>query len=208
MRALILGYPLPNLAFDNHTFLNAPSFFDFDALVADPASLSRSLEEVIGQQVEHTTFLNQPIANGPSSPLAVGLADHLLRRRTETARLLGRGGLVVCFLRPNVIHSAVPGFSGCDRYYWLPAPAGLIYGADHLVAGEGHEVVIEDPGHPFARYIDEQRPYLRYHAYLADERIPHFATFGHVFARSVGGAAVGVEMQAGGCGDAGRCSSR
>ncbi|MFQ5878573.1 MAG: hypothetical protein ACE5IZ_00135 [Dehalococcoidia bacterium] len=198
MRALILGYPLPNPAFDNYTFLNAPALFDYDAVVADPLSVSRVVEEVVGQVADHATYADQPIVNGPTSPVAVGLADQLLRRREETARLLGRGGLLVSFLRPNVVHAGVAGFAGCDRYCWLPAPSGLIYGSGQLMAGEGHAVVITDPAHPFARYIDEQRPFLRYHAYLADDRVPHFASFGRVFARSTGGAAVGVELAAGG----------
>lgn len=198
MRTLILGYPLPNPSFDNYTFLNAPAFFDYDAVVADPAGVTRVVKEVLGQAAVHVTYLDQPVVNGPSSPAAVGLADQLLRRREETARLLGRGGLVVCFLRPNVVHGGVAGFPGCDRYSWLPAPSGLIYGDGHLPAGEGHGLVVTAPAHPFARYIEEQRPFLRYDAYLADDRVPGFAAFGSVFARSVGGAAVGVELAAGG----------
>jgi hypothetical protein len=92
----------------------------------------------------------------------------------------------------------VAGFPGCDRYYWLPAPSGVIYGGNYLLPGEGHQAVITDPAHPFAPYFDEQISNLRYHAYWADERLPHFATYGRVFARSIGGAAVGVDFEVGG----------
>ncbi len=198
MRVLVIGYPLPNANFDNYSFVSAPSFFDYDAIVVDPANITRVVDDALKQVEELNTFNSQPVVNAPTTPVGVGLAEQLLRRIDETSRFLAKGGLVVCFLRPNMPHTGVIGFPGCDRYYWLPAPSGVIYGATQLVPGEGFQSAITDPAHPFARYFESQRSAVRYHAYWVDDRVPHFAVFGRVFARSVGGAALGVEFKIGG----------
>lgn len=194
MRVLSLSFALPNPSVDNYSFASAPSFFDYDAAVVDPAALSRLIEEIADQSAEHASNAGEPLVNGATSPVAVGLADMLRRRQTETARLLARGGAVVCFAYPDVYHHRVVGFTGCDRYYWLPAPAGLQYREPHLLPGEGSTVIPTDHEHPFAAYVDAFRDRLAYRAYFSDA-IPGFDGFGRVFARSTGGAAVGVELR-------------
>lgn len=195
MKVLSLGFALPNPSIDNYSFASAPSFFDYDAVVVDPAALSRLIEEIADQAADHSSSAGEPLVNGATSPVAVGLADMLRRRQTETSRLLAKGGAIVCFAYPDVYHHRVVGFTGCDRYYWLPAPAGLQYREPHLLPGEGTAVVITDHEHPFAAYVDAFRDRLAYRAYFSDA-IPGFEGFGRVFARSVGGAAVGVELRA------------
>lgn len=197
MRLLALGYPLPNAQIDNYPFLTAPSFFDYDAICVDPAALSRAIEEVVDGRGDYATRDGQPLTAGPSGPHSVSLADMLQLRREEVLRLLARGQCVVCFLYPNVVHQRVSGFPGCDRYYWLPAPPGLLYRGPHLLAGYGRSVVPTDYDHPFAAYIEQFRSKLVYRAYFTDD-IPQFGSFARVFARSIGGAAVGVEVRAGG----------
>jgi hypothetical protein len=194
MRVLVIGFPLPDPQIDNYNFLSAPSFFDYDALVVDTASVSRAIEEVVDQSQERLTYAEQPVVNGPASPLAVGLADALRRRQDETQRLLARGHLVVCFAYPDVPHPRVTGFPGCHRYYWLPAPAGLTYAPPHLMPGEGAEVLSTETDHPFAPYIDRFRTNLLYRAYFSEGDLGPGA---RVFARSAGGAAVGVELAVG-----------
>jgi hypothetical protein len=191
MRVLVIGFPLPDPQIDNYNFLSAPSFFDYDALVVDMASVSRTIEEVVDQSQERLTYAEQPVVNGPTSPLAVGLADALRRRQEETQRLLARGRLVVCFAYPDVPHPRVTGFPGCHRYYWLPASAGLTYAPPHLMPGEGTEVLSTETDHPFAPYIDRFRTNLLYRAYFSEGGLGPGA---RVFARSAGGAAVGVEL--------------
>jgi hypothetical protein len=127
--------------------------------------------------------------------VAVGLADALRRRQEETRRLLARGHLVVCFAYPDAPHPQVTGFPGCHRYYWLPAPAGLTYGPPHLMPGEGTDVQPKEADHPFAPYVDQFRANLLYRAYFGEGALGPGA---HVFARSAGGAAVGVELAVGG----------
>ena len=194
MRVLVIGFPLPDPQIDNYNFLSAPSFFDYDALVVDTASVSRTIEEVADQSQERLTYAEQPVVNGPTSPVSVGLADALRRRQEETQRLLARGRLVVCFAHPDVPHPRVAGFPGCHRYYWLPAPASLAYAPPQLMPGEGTEVLSTEADHPFAPYIDRFRANLLYHAYFSEGGLGPGA---RVFARSAGGAAVGVELAVG-----------
>jgi hypothetical protein len=196
MRILSLGYPLPNPQVDNYSFASAPCFFDYDAVVADPEALSRLIEEVVDQTAEHATAESQPVVNGATGPLATGLAHLLLRRQTETARLLANGRCVVCLIRPDVVHHRVAGFSGCNRYFWLPAPPGLQYREPHLMPGSGQGALVTDHDHPFATYVENFRARLAYSAYFS-EGIPGFAGFGRVFARSAGGAAIGVDLRVG-----------
>ena len=188
MRILSLGFPMPGPQVDSHTFANAPTFFDYDAMVVDPRALSQLIEEVVAGEEAHTTRSREPVANIATEPGAVSFADLLRDRRDETTRLLARGGLVVCFAYPNSTHEGVTGFSGCDRYFWLPAPPGLEYREPVLRRGTGTEIFPTEHDHPFAPYVDQFRGRLAYHAYFADD------TPGWVFARSAGGVAVGIEL--------------
>lgn len=193
MRILSLGFPMPGPQVDNHSFASAPVFFDYDAIVVNPQALSQLIEEVVAGSKEHTTRSRERVVNAPTEPDVVGLADLLRDRRDETARLLARGGLVVCFAYPNVVHHRVAGFTGCDRYFWLPAPPGLQYREPVLRRGVGSEIMPLEHDHPFGPFIHQFRTKLAYQAYFADDA-PGFAAAARVFARSAGGAAIAVEL--------------
>lgn len=197
MRFLSLGFALPGPRVDNYSFASAPSFFDYDAIFVDPAALSRLIEALVDGEEQHATHFEEPVGNGLTTADKVGLADLLRQRQDETARLLAAGRAVICFAYPDVPHPRVAGFTGCDRYFWLPAPSGMQYREPHLLPAEGTEVVVSDPAHPFAPYIQESRRYTGYRAHFAEDP-PGFARFARVFARSPGGAAVGVQLRAGG----------
>ena len=64
MRVLVIGFPLPDPQIDNYNFLSAPSFFDYDALVVDTASVSRTIEEVVDQSQERPPTLSNPWSTG------------------------------------------------------------------------------------------------------------------------------------------------
>lgn len=193
MRILSLGFPLPGPAIDNHTLATAPTFFDYGAVIVDPRALSQLIEEVVDDSAEHTTRSGEQVINASDSPNAVSLAQLLRDRLDETARLLARGGLVVCFVYPNVIHNRVAGLPDCDRYYWLPAAPGLGYREPFLRRGFGSQLGPAEVGHPFTPFVAQFGSRLTYHAYFADD-VPGFAEVGRVFARSAGGAAVGVDL--------------
>src|SRR3972149_2318500 len=164
MRALVLGFPLPDPQIDNYNFLSAPSFFDYDALVVDTASVSRAIEEVVRQSQERLTYTDEPVVTGAAAPVAGRVAY------------------------PGVPRPKLAGLPGCPRYFCRPAPAGLSYGPPHLMPGEGTDVRSTETDHPFAPYVDQFRANLLYRAYFGEGALGPGA---RVFARSAGGAAIG-----------------
>jgi len=197
MRTLIIGIPLPHLTFDNYSLLSAPCLFDYPRMVVEMAEASRAVEEIIEGSAEHRTLDGERVLNGPSAPGTLGLADLLRRRRLEAERFFVRGGVAICFAYPDVALPGVAGLPDWRRCDWLPEPGGLRY-REQLVGGYGKlGVEIEDSGHPFAAYVETFGSRLAYRAYLADGALAG-VDGASVFARSAGGAAVGVELPVGG----------
>jgi hypothetical protein len=179
-RILSLGFPLPGVRVDNYNFCSAPSFFDYDALVVDPAALSRLIEGVIDGSVAATTFGGTVVRNSVAQPGEAALGEVLLRRRDETRRLLERGGVVVFFGHVPQVHPAIDGIDPIDDLYWLGNRA------PQLVAGDGTQAEICDFQHAMAPFVLGQLANLQYRAHLrAGER---------AFARSYGGAAIGADL--------------
>lgn len=198
MRILSLGCSLPDSQIDNYDWGSAPSFFDYDAMVVDPAAgVSRFIESVVQAGAPNLTYAEEPIEDGATTALNVGLADLLRRRQEETERLLAKRGLVVCFAYPDVPHTRVSGFTGCHRYYWLPAPAGSDYGATYLRLAHGSSVRVTDYEHPFADYLERQNSNVLYRVRFA-EGANGFGSGARVIARSPGGAAIGLDLEVGG----------
>jgi hypothetical protein len=104
--------------------------------------------------------------------------------------------MAVCFAHPCAAHGGVAGMPDCDRYCWLPAPEGLAYREPLLRRGYGAQIAPAEQEHPFAAVVERFRTRLAYQAYF-DEQTPGFAGSGCVFARSAGGAAIGVELRLG-----------
>lgn len=196
MRILVIGFPLPNVQIDNYSFIHAPSFYDYDGVVVEAASVSKVIEEVLTRSEEHRTFADEPVLNEPSGPFVTGLADHLQRRRDETERLLAAGKMLVVFTRPNVPHSHILGLPGYDRYAWLPAPPGVSYRPPHLLPADGRGVSLVDSAHPLAQLVGKFQNWFTYRACFS-ERFPAFPEHGRVLMRSPGGAAIGIELRVG-----------
>ncbi len=202
MNALVLGIPLPHITFDNYSFLSAPSLFDYDRIIVDMSAVSEAVDQARDGSPEHRTHSGQTVVNGPSSTRTFSLAELLRLRRLEAERALARGGTVICLAYPDVAHEGIAGLPGWRRYDWLPAPEGFSY-AEHLLAGFGKPgVEIANAEHPFAPYVKAFGVRLAFRAYvleqadveLGEEGFPQYA---RVFARSPGGAAVGVELEVG-----------
>lgn len=195
-RTLVLGLPLPHLSFDNYSFLSAPSLFDHDRTTVEMAALSEAVQQVVEGSQEHRTFGGQAVVNGPSGPNALSLAQLLRLRRLEAERLLARGGVIVCFACADAPHDGIEGLPSWRLYDWLPAPQGFAF-AEHLLPGYGKlGVQVVDEEHAFVPYVEQFGVRLAYRAYVSEEAAG-FAEHGRVFARSPGGAAVGVELRAG-----------
>jgi hypothetical protein len=194
MRTLIVGLSLPDVDFDNHSFLNAPSFAEYQQLVVDTAAVSRAVADVVNGAAAHTTYGGQAIVNGDASAHAFSLRALLDMRRRETEWLVSHGGLVVLLAYPEVAQADVAG-GPWRSYDWLPAPESFSYETD-LLAGFGRPgAVLVDAEHPFAPYIQQLAPHVAYRVYL-NETGPA-ARDAHVFARSSGGQAIGFELPIG-----------
>ena len=116
MRILSIGFPLPNMAVDNYNPLTAPSYNDYDALIVDPASVTKAAKDLAEEGTEFEAFDGRPIINAPTTASAVSAHDQFRRRADETRRLLDTGGLVVVFARPDAVQGGILGFEGLDRY--------------------------------------------------------------------------------------------
>ncbi|MDP6605299.1 MAG: hypothetical protein QF664_03420 [Dehalococcoidia bacterium] len=196
MRMLSLSHPLPHRQLDNYSIFTAPTIFDYDAIIVDPAAMLATIAEAADATAEHLTHADVAVVNGETTEAGTGLAELLRRRRDEFARALDRGAVVAVFTSPQATINSVSGFSGCDRYFFLPAPAGLGWNPALLRGGEGTAAIVHNHAHTFAPVIDVLRPDLLYRAYF-DDRVPGFAQAASVFARSPGGAPLGVEFAVG-----------
>ena len=193
MRVLAIGHALPNPAVDNRSIFDAPTLFDYEAILIDLEAVQQSIREAALATAEHRTSAGVPVVNGESIGGASGLAELLNRRRDEMTRALERGAVVACYLHPTSLLTEVAGMSGLDRYFLLPAPAGMGWDAETVRGGEGRTAAIVDHAHPFAAVVEETRRRLHYRAYLND-RAPGVAEHARVFARSAGGAPVGAQI--------------
>lgn len=192
MRILSLGCPLSDSQIDNYDWASAPSFYDYDAVIVDPAeAVSKLVEGIVQQGQSYATYNSEPVLDGPTTAEAVGLADLLQRRRRETERFLARGGLLVVMTHPDVAHRGVSGYGGAHRYYWLPAPVDADYGPRFLEPAAGTHVAPTDYLHPFADYLESMRAGVSYRASLAE---PGFGAATKVIGRSPGGAAIAAEV--------------
>ncbi len=198
MRLLSLGYGLPDSQIDNHNWANAPAFFDYDAVIVDPArAVSNFITELTQSGETYVTFSDEPVLDGPTTDAAVGLADLLRQRRGETERMLAKGGLIICFAYPDVPHPKVSGFTGCHRYYWLPAPLDSDYGPAYLQPATGKHVSGSDYENPYADFLELVRDNVSYRAFLT-EGAAGFGQSLRVLGRSPGGAPIAAEIAVGG----------
>lgn len=194
MRVLAIGFALPNVAVDNYNPLTAPSYNDYDVLFIDPASIDRTVREVLSGEKEYNAMDGRPVINAPTSASTVSIADQLRRRLDETRRLLDDGGLVVVIGRPDGVQSGVLGFEGCDRYHWLPAPGGLSWGQPYLKPAEGKTVRIVSEDHPFSAFFREHRKEIAYRA-VFDDRHQEVRRVGKTIATGGAGVPTAVEFQ-------------
>ncbi|HEY7802391.1 MAG TPA: hypothetical protein VIE40_06935, partial [Dehalococcoidia bacterium] len=219
-RILSLGFPLPGPLVDNFNFLTAPAFFDYDAIVVDPAALSLLIEGVLDGSVDVESFGGRPIRNLPEQPQDLSLGEVLLRRRAETRALLAHGGVVVCFAVPATAHAGIDGIEALDDYFWLREPAEIasldsvgISATDatagttqetadaspppftaRMTAADGTRADVTDFEHPLAAFIESQEANIAYRAYF--DVVPAVVATHAVLAVSPGGMPVAVELPA------------
>lgn len=195
MRTLIIGFPLPNAQFDNYSFVSAPSFGEYQRIVVDMASVSRTVDDVVHGTAAHTTYGGHAIVNAEASAHAFPLGELLAMRRRETEWLLSHGGLVVLIGYPDVPHADIAG-GPWHSYDWLPEPEGISFQHD-LLQGFGRPgAVLVAAEHPFAPFVQALASRLAYRVYV-NEEAPGLAENGIVFARSEGGVPIAFDIRAG-----------
>ncbi|TAJ18108.1 MAG: hypothetical protein EPO65_09660 [Dehalococcoidia bacterium] len=196
MRILSLSHRLQHRQVDNHTILNAPNIADYDAIVLD----IRATADIIHQAAQGEGFLfthgDAPIVNGEGSDGAAPLAALLDRRREEFARALERGAVVAVILAPQSRITGVTEKQGLDRYFMLPAPIGMAWDGTTIRASEGSRGAVVDHAHPFVKVYETYQSQLLYRATI-DDRAPGIGQHAHVFLRSAGGSAIGVDVRVG-----------
>lgn len=194
MNILTIGYTVPNPVVDNYNVLTAPSYADYEGLVVDPSSITDSVRQLLSGEKEFRAFDDRPVVNGATTASAVSGADLVVRRADETRRLLEAGGVVVVITRPNAVESGLVGFEGCDRYSWLPAPAGASWGPTYLRPSDGVTVRIVADEHPFSGVIRELRRGTTYSVVL-DERLLTAAEDATVIARGGSNAVISASFR-------------
>ncbi len=194
MRVLTVGIALPNVDVDNYNALTAPSYFDYDVVYVDPATITTVARQMIEGEKPFESFDGRPIINGATSASGLSAADQFKRRAEETQRLLEAGGVVVVAGRPNATQPGIIGFEGLDRYSWLPAPGGIAWGPPFIRQAEGRTVRVTMDEHPLGDIIREYRPDVAYRATF-DERQPEVRRLGRVLATGgLGGMPVAMEF--------------
>jgi hypothetical protein len=189
-RILSLGFPLPGVRVDNYNFFSAPSFFDYDAVVVDPAALGHLIEAVVAGSEDERAFNGDRVRNESAAPGQASLGELLERRRDEVALLLGNGGAVICFAWPATTHAAVRGTGLLDDYYWMPDSVSSACRAPALEAADGTETYVIDYEHPLASFVAGQAANVAYRARFETALIRN----ARVFAKSRRGAAVAVDL--------------
>ncbi len=194
MRVLSISHRLQHPRVDNHTILNAPNIADYDAIVLDIRGTSEVIR--LAAQGEGTLFTHgdAPVVNGDGADGEAPLAALLDRRREEFHRALERGAVVAVILAPQSRISGVVEKQGLDRYFLLPAPLGLAWDASTIRPSEGTRGAVVDHAHPFVRVYETYQSQLLYRAVI-DDRAPGIGQHAHVFLRSAGGSAIGVDVR-------------
>jgi hypothetical protein len=194
VKLLTIGFGLPNAEIDNYHVLNAPSYFDYDAILVDPGSVTETVRQLLDGEKTFEAHDGRPVINGGTTSAGVSATDQVQRRAAEARQFLEDGGTIVVMGRPNTTQAGLLGFEGCDRYSWLPAPAGAGWGPPLLRAAEGKRVLITDDTHPLADLLRDYRRNLSYRA-VFDEMHPAVRQHGHIIARGGGNAPIGVEFK-------------
>lgn len=193
MKVLVVGFPTPNPDIENYTPLTAPSYYDYDALVVDPESITRVAQELLAGERDFQAPDGRTVVNAASTASAVSAGELMQRRADETAKVLESGGTVVVFARPNAPVTGIIGFEGADRYSWLPAPAGASWAPPFLKAADGKNIRIKDDSHPVSHLLREFRRHFAFRAAF-DDRLESYRKNAHTIAEAGAGVPIAAQF--------------
>jgi len=178
---------------DNHNIFNAPSVFDYEAIVIDIGAIAKTIQNAISADESYLTHSDRQIVNGESLDEVTGIKDALYRRQEEFTKALENGSVVIAFIDAPSQITGVKGFQGLDRYSFLPAPAGINWDYSTIKGGEGITLSISDNDHPLVKVLEVYRTEILYRSYL-NENIPGLAGKVKIIARSSGNAVLAAEF--------------
>ena len=194
-RTLVIGIPLPHSTFDNYSFASAPTLSEYTRLIVDISAVSRVVEDLVRNLAEHKTFAGQPIANGPTTAAAFGLADLLAMRRREAVQFFTRGGNALCIAYPDVVHEGISGIAEWRCYDWLPKPDKFRYDTDLLPGFGKTPAQVSEEAHPFAPYLAMYGSRMAYRVHAAESSAAAHAM--RSFGISSGGVSVAFDVNVG-----------
>ena len=169
-RVLIIGFEAAHDSIDRADFDGETPLTDYSAAVIDPSCVPALWGHVgAGRQGRG--------GEGAEPDLASRLLQAVRRRRREATELLGRGGTLVCFLRPlgRPLHVVRPGPRGpqtliLHAYSWLPEEPSLAQLV--IAAQQTADLHPADESHPAWDLIRSQGDRACAEAYAANAPVP------------------------------------
>ncbi|MFC2051005.1 hypothetical protein ACFLTN_07520 [Chloroflexota bacterium] len=179
LRILSVDLKLDNDQITNESFLEAPSFHDFDIVVIDPLGVANFLNNQDHKYKDGFLTLDYD-SKGTNKWIRNAISE----RRRETKHFLSRGRLLVCILRrPNSAYLCSfrdewpkpnEEENWVNTYDWLP----LRYSSDSMISiltpAQGNRISLRDSKHPFAPYFSDFNKQIYYEAYLDENKKPHY----------------------------------
>jgi len=108
MRILSLHYPLPNAQIDNKDIFNAPSLFEYDAIIFHPLGFEQSIFNWLNGEEEFYTASGEKVVQEPSGNNARNIDEILEQRRNEIDTFLKRDGILIAYTVPEMTITAEP----------------------------------------------------------------------------------------------------
>ena len=102
MRILSLHYPLPNAQIDNKDIFNAPSLFEYDAIIFHPLGFEQSILNWLKGDEEFYTASGEKVVQELSGNNARNINEILTQRRNEIEQFLTMNGLLVTYAIPEM----------------------------------------------------------------------------------------------------------
>ena len=101
MRILSINYPLPNANIDNKDIFNAPSIFEYKAIVLDPRAIENSVLKLINNEEDFYTDTGQKVTLEETKNNQINLLALLDRRAMEFKNALDSGSCIIIRTYPE-----------------------------------------------------------------------------------------------------------
>lgn len=177
LKILSVDFYIEGQGITNSSFLDAPSFSDYDVVVIDPIRISEIWTSRVKSQDDGSLWSYSLFDKGFGS----NLLRKLKEREKEIELLLNiTGGILICIVRQNgrALNLARSSFdkdktSTINRYSWFPNSKLYPY-YFHPIDRFGETINLLDRKHPFAPFISALSSDIYYEA-IIDSKIKEIA---------------------------------